>query len=300
MGIKRSRGDSLSSADDTSTPYSREPSVDIKMVHLDADSAISHQPTVMKCSLPPHEPLEFAAFEEYDVHYRKAHVNRCSECQRNFPDEHFLHLHISEYHDPINATRRERGEQTYACLLPECDRVCSTPQKRRLHCIDKHQFPKNYNFIIIKDGIDRRTSMLLSPHRRRSSAMSSVNGGTTESGRRRGESNASATGDSMDVAEDDDEEHQIPTDAGQEQVQDSESKRYPARLWGRGGFSHGRGSERGRGGITSVASPSPKPAPAAVSASKDPLETLTSSMSALQFVPHSVRVARGRGRGGGG
>jgi hypothetical protein len=27
---------------------------------------------------------------------------------------------------------------------------------------------------------------------------------------------------------------------------------------------------------------------------------LTSSMSALQFVPHSVRMARGRGRGRGG
>lgn len=112
MGIKRSRGDSVSSSDDTSTPYSREQSVDIKIVHLDADSAVSDKPAVMRCSLPPHEALAFASFEEYDVHYRKTHMNRCSECQKNFPDEHFLHLHIAEHHDPISATKRERGEQT--------------------------------------------------------------------------------------------------------------------------------------------------------------------------------------------
>lgn len=86
--------------------------MDIKIVHLDADSAVSDKPAVMRCSLPPHEALAFASFEEYDVHYRKTHMNRCSECQKNFPDEHFLHLHIAEHHDPISATKRERGEQT--------------------------------------------------------------------------------------------------------------------------------------------------------------------------------------------
>jgi hypothetical protein len=66
----------------------------------------------MKCLLPPHDPLGFASYEEYDVHYQKMHTNRCSECQKNFPDEHILHLHISENHDPFVAARRERGEQT--------------------------------------------------------------------------------------------------------------------------------------------------------------------------------------------
>ncbi|KAH9872351.1 hypothetical protein IAQ61_005186 [Plenodomus lingam] len=129
MGFKRSRSDSLSSSDDTSTPYSREQSVDIKIAHLDAHSALSHQPAVMKCSLPPHEPLDFSTFEDYDVHYRKAHLNRCSECQRNFPDEHFLHLHIAEYHDPINATKRERGEQTVGLLIffPPCPHYSLLP-----------------------------------------------------------------------------------------------------------------------------------------------------------------------------
>jgi hypothetical protein len=111
MGVKRSRGDSLSSSEDTSSPFSREQSVDIKLVHLE-ESAMSEQPAVMKCLLPPHDPLGFASYEEYDVHYQKMHTNRCSECQKNFPDEHILHLHISENHDPFIAARRERGEQT--------------------------------------------------------------------------------------------------------------------------------------------------------------------------------------------
>ena len=120
MGVKRSRRDSSLSSDDPSTPYSREQSADIKIVHLDTVSAISKHPAVMKCSLPPHDPLSFDSFEQYDVHYQKTHMNRCSECQNNFPDEHFLHLHIAEHHDPISAAKRERGERTvgpsFLCL----------------------------------------------------------------------------------------------------------------------------------------------------------------------------------------
>ncbi|KAF3039412.1 hypothetical protein E8E12_008917 [Didymella heteroderae] len=128
MGVKRSRGLSLSSAEDPSSPFSREQSVDIKLVHIDTESAAAEQHAVMKCLLPPHEPMGFASYEEYDVHYQKMHTNRCSD----------------------------------------------TAPKRRMHCVDKHQFPKNYDFFIINDGIDRRNSMLRPTHRRRSSTMSSA------------------------------------------------------------------------------------------------------------------------------
>ncbi|CAN9095369.1 unnamed protein product [Alternaria alternata] len=267
MGIKRSHRDSSSS---DSTPYSRETSVDIKIVHLDTESAISDEPTIMKCSLPPHEPLAFASIEDHDVHYQQVHMNRCSECHKNFPDQHYLHLHIAEYHDPINAAKRDQGEKTYACLLPECDRMCSTPQKRRLHCIDKHQFPREFDFIVVKDGIDRRSSMLIPSHRRRSSTMSSASNAT---GRRRGESNASIVGDTMDTDQD-----------------EGDTRRYPTKLHGRGGFG-GRGLGREEAATVTAT----KPATAVQSA--DPMDSLTSSMSSLKFIPHSVRVARGRGRG---
>ncbi|KAF2622522.1 hypothetical protein BU25DRAFT_377709 [Macroventuria anomochaeta] len=280
MGVKRSRRDSLSSSEDPSSPFSREQSVDVKLVHLDTKSAVSEQPAVMKCLLPPHEPLAFTSFEEYDVHYQKTHMNRCSECHKNFPDEHILHLHISENHDPFIAAKRDRGEQTYACLVPTCDRLCSTAPKRRMHCIGKHHFPKTYDFFIINDGIDRRNSMLRPSHRRRSSTTAS------NPGRRRGESFASAAGDRMDVVQDeggDQANHQ----------QQRESRSSHVKLRGRGGFSHPQGTGRGRGSEGQAALGS-------TITNADPVDNLASSMSALHFVPHSVRMARGRGRGRGG
>lgn len=111
MGVKRSRGDSLSSSGDPSSPFSREQSVDVKLVHY-CELPASKQLPVMKCLLPPHDPMGFASYDEYHVHYQKMHTNRCSACQKNFPDEHILHLHISENHDPFVAAKRERGEQT--------------------------------------------------------------------------------------------------------------------------------------------------------------------------------------------
>jgi len=126
----------------------------------------------MKCSLPPHrETLSFPSLESYEVHYNKTHLNRCLECRKNFPTEHFLNLHIEENHDALVSVRRERGQKTYGCFVEDCDRKCSTPQKRRMHLIDKHLFPKDYDFHVVNDGIDHRSSMLRSGrHRRRSSA----------------------------------------------------------------------------------------------------------------------------------
>ncbi|KAF2259911.1 hypothetical protein CC78DRAFT_536750 [Lojkania enalia] len=264
----------------------------------------------MKCSLPPHQPLAFASFDEYDVHYQKTHMNRCQECSKNFPSEHFLHLHIAENHDPINAAKRDRGEKTYACLHPPCDRLCSTPQKRRLHCIDKHLFPRNYDFFIVNDGIDRRTSMLRPPlHRHRSSTLTSTsNGDGNGNGRRRAGTvdsvNGAAAGGSeaMEIVGDEDEEE------GEEKQSTNSLPphlRAPVVLRGRGGFGHrlgavrGRGRKGGRGAASSdLTASDPTASVAKAPTIGDPMESLTSSMSALQFVPHSVQLKKGRGRGG--
>lgn len=191
----------------------------------------------------------------------------------------------------------------FACLLPTCDRVCSTAHKRRLHLIDKHQFPRNYDFFIVNDGIDRRSSMLRPPPRRRSSTINST---ASQSGRRRGESNAGvANAETMDVVRDEDQDvkNEEEKDDGDEEV-----RRAPVKLRGRGGFQHPRGQDRGRGSgrgrgrgrgtastLTQASGSASKTGPAATA---DPMEGLTSSMSALQFVPHSI-YARGRGRGRG-
>ena len=41
-----------------------------------------------------------------------------------------------------------------------------------MHLIDKHMFPKNYDFFIVNSGIDKRSSMLRPRHRKLSSAAS--------------------------------------------------------------------------------------------------------------------------------
>lgn len=44
-----------------------------------------------------------------------------------------------------------------------------------MHLVDKHMFPKDYDFFVVNDGIDRRSTMLRTgKHRRRSSAAQQV------------------------------------------------------------------------------------------------------------------------------
>ncbi|KAL1302697.1 hypothetical protein AAFC00_003059 [Neodothiora populina] len=155
-----------------------------KYTHLDATPAETTKGSssqTIQCALPPHKPLLFERYSDYEVHYQKTHVNRCLECNRNFPTEHFLDLHIAENHDPLRAARREqRGEKTYECFVEGCDKVCSTWQKRRMHLVAKHMFPPEYDFFIVNDGIDNRTSMLRPESSYRGRGRSSAATGTAE------------------------------------------------------------------------------------------------------------------------
>ena len=102
----------------------------------------------MQCSLPPHrQAIEFFSCEEYEIHYVKEHTNRCTACGKNFPTARFLNIHQDENHNPFRETLQEQGEKTFACFVEGCDKLCSTPQKRRLHLIDKHAFPKVGGFL---------------------------------------------------------------------------------------------------------------------------------------------------------
>lgn len=111
----------------------------------------------------------------------------------------------------------------------------------------------------------------------------------------------------MDVVKDEDAEE--GNEEEDEEVEAKEGPRTPVKLLGRGGFSHPRGGRRpnrgrGRGGGDASSRPpaaaelATQTAPAKTVAA-DPMDGLASSMSALQFVPHSL-YARGRGRGRGG
>ena len=149
---KRSRETSFSpSAEELSVSETYENSSGVDAERVSKYKLVDNTPTsanitVMQCSLPPHKTaLDFSSHEDYEVHYLKEHTNRCSSCGRNFPTGHFLSLHIEENHNALRETLQAKGEKTYGCFVEDCDRKCSTPQKRRLHLIDKHGFPKVLN-----------------------------------------------------------------------------------------------------------------------------------------------------------
>ncbi|ORY16489.1 hypothetical protein BCR34DRAFT_476315 [Clohesyomyces aquaticus] len=258
---------------------------------------------VIRCHLPPHKPVEFKTYEQYERHCRTVHSNRCSACGLNFPDEHYLALHISEKHDPLEDSRRSRGEKTYRCLLPECDKVCSDRKKRRLHCIDKHMFPRNYTFGIIEYGIDHRRSMLSTP-RRRNSVATATSTDTAESAPGRDNTHRGESGLDEEDEDDEEEDDEEGDDDEDEEEEDANEERdttraalAPIKMHGRPGFLHFpppqirgqrgyRGGYRGSGGRANGRGRGSWPSPAV----RDPVSDITSSLSSLQFVPHSVML----------
>ncbi|ESZ95009.1 hypothetical protein SBOR_4629 [Sclerotinia borealis F-4128] len=233
---------------DTQSTSIPTPPTSSKIVHLDQGSG--EGPSVMRCSLPGHHrTLSFLSYDDYEVHYKKSHMNRCLECRKNFPSEHFLNLHIEENHDALVSVRKDRGEKTYSCFVEDCDRKCSTFQKRRMHLIDKHMFPQQYDFFVVNDGIDHKSSMLRSGrhgHRRHSSAAQwKADEQDTE-----GEESTSRLDEPSVLTEDD--------------------------------------------CMKGLESPAP-----ALESEVDDMKGLETAMSALRFVPSSVRFGRGRGRGRG-
>lgn len=131
-----------------------------------------------------------------------------------------------------------------------------------MHLIDKHMFPQQYDFRVVNDGIDHKSSMLRSGrhgHRRHSSAAQMK----VEEVRQRG-----ATSELTSAKQGIEEKEPtsipnvslVPTDDAME------------------GFE--------------AAAPVPEP-------EDDEMKGLETAMSSLRFVPSSVRFGRGRGRGRG-
>ena len=173
---KRSRDASFSPAADESLAPALEDEQDAlaglapptKFSQIDPDGCATVSARVVQCTLAPHsEALCFDTQEEFEIHYAKEHINRCAACSKNFPTPCFLELHIEENHNALRELQAARGEKTYSCFVEDCDRKCSTPQKRRLHLIDKHMFPRTYNFRIVDQGIDKAASMLRGGRRQR-------------------------------------------------------------------------------------------------------------------------------------
>ncbi|TLS23199.1 uncharacterized protein PpBr36_05887 [Pyricularia pennisetigena] len=140
-------------------PYHRDPDAPSpKIRELDCDGE-GGAASLFRCTLHP-QPVVFRDYDDYHAHYNKQHVNRCHECRKNLPSDHLLSVHIEECHDAFLAARREKGEHTYSCFVEGCDRKCRDPSKRRRHLIDKHMYPPNFFFDVVRYGIDGRQSLL--------------------------------------------------------------------------------------------------------------------------------------------
>jgi hypothetical protein len=266
---KRLREDAGSSTDDElkddASPRSGSHSVEtdthtLKYASLEPDELASAS-TTMRCLLPPHKPLNFTTYAEYGSHYQHAHTNRCKSCRKNFPTAHFLDLHIAEHHDPILASKREAGEKTYSCFVEGCDKICAEWKKRRSHLVDKHGFPRNYDFLLVDHGIDGRRSMLRpgvdeDGHRKSSRERLRSESTTTET---------TQTTEATSVGEE-----------GPSQTQDAVGKAAESE------------SEKNELGNAKAAG-----------ASKDvSMDELTTSMLSMKMVPRSVTFGKRKGRSG--
>lgn len=154
--------------------------------------------------------------------------------------------------------------------MEDCDKRTSTWQKRKLHCIDKHTFPKDFDFLIVNDGIDGRDSMLRSGgrggsrYRKQYSSHHRAGDGNTAQiqGKPPKAQKETAEKDDVDMETDSKEEESTERDEEQpESTADAKDDKTPD------------------------------------SDAKD-MDGLSSAMSSLHFVPQSVRFGgRGRGRG---
>ncbi|GAA5869924.1 hypothetical protein JCM8547_008106 [Rhodosporidiobolus lusitaniae] len=172
---KRSRSVSTSSSASSSSSTPASPS---------SKALRSSSPTrpVYTCTLPPScsdTPSTFSSLDSLEAHHRTYHAFVCTAepstyewavgkdkgkgkgkeqerdvCGRVFPDEHILALHLTECHDELAQLRRERGEKIFACLVPSCSQLFSTPKNRRLHLIDQHSFPSQYFFAVTIWGVE--------------------------------------------------------------------------------------------------------------------------------------------------
>lgn len=131
-----------------------------KVYNVDSSQAgVEEDGSCLVCMLPPcnKQPTRFRTNEQFESHYYQLHCMNCSECGRLFPSENILNLHITENHDSFAQARKARGERIYGCLIESCDRFCSEEWKRRRHVIDKHGYPPNFHFGVVKFGLSKKS-----------------------------------------------------------------------------------------------------------------------------------------------
>ena len=166
-----------------------------------------------------------------------------------------------------------------------------------MHLVDKHFFPRNYDFFIVNDGIDRRSSMLRPPksfrkynkgqRSHRSSHGKELLISEDQGAKRQGVVSASKATNSD---ENDDEDEECSEQSSEEEInesdqdEESESEAIPS-------------STSMKTSSRSQFKPAALTPSSSVSANEPhDLDNLTKSMSSLRFVPRSVKFGRGKNK----
>ncbi|KAL6890157.1 hypothetical protein ACP4OV_008920 [Aristida adscensionis] len=84
--------------------------------------------------------------EDFEDHYITRHTASCSVCSRVFPTSRLLSIHVSEAHDSYFQAKVARGFPMYECLVEGCGVKLKSYKSRQQHLVDKHQFPKSFEF----------------------------------------------------------------------------------------------------------------------------------------------------------
>ncbi|CAG8434527.1 5339_t:CDS:2 [Diversispora eburnea] len=64
------------------------------------------------CRLQPwcrRNPIEFPSTVSYEAHYNNSHKHVCMQCNKVFPTERWLKLHLMEFHDVFFQIKKEKG-----------------------------------------------------------------------------------------------------------------------------------------------------------------------------------------------
>lgn len=110
---------------------------------------------ILTCDLTPCAGTQFASHDVYRAHLKSVHHEKCMACHRTFPSNDILQLHINENHNPLLRIKQEQGDKIFMCFATPgtCTKVCATPKLRRLHMIDKHQYPRDFKFDVVNRGM---------------------------------------------------------------------------------------------------------------------------------------------------
>ncbi|KAH7437396.1 hypothetical protein KP509_05G069200 [Ceratopteris richardii] len=84
--------------------------------------------------------------QELETHFFTRHTAVCSVCSRVFPTTRLLDLHICESHDSFFQAKVARGHPMFKCLVDGCEAKFLNDASRHQHLVDKHKFPRSYEF----------------------------------------------------------------------------------------------------------------------------------------------------------